>query len=109
MQFSDYQTASWKTATYPHAGENLYYAALGLGGEAGEMLNKIKKIIRDHDSVLTDDYRELCKAELGDVLWYVAALATELHIDLETVAQDNINKLTSRQERGTLGGSGDVR
>ncbi len=109
MQFSDYQTAAWKTAKYPQAGENIYYAALGLGGEAGEMLNKIKKIIRDHEGIVTDDYREICKAELGDVLWYMAALATELHIDLEKVAKDNIEKLSSRQERGTLGGSGDVR
>jgi len=109
MQFSDYQTAAWKTAEYPQAGENLYYAALGLGGEAGEMLNKIKKIMRDQENILTDEYRELCKAELGDVLWYVAALATELHIDLDKVAASNIEKLSSRQERGTLGGSGDTR
>ena len=90
-------------------GSNPYYPALGLGGEVGEVLNKVKKIMRDHDGKITDEYREILKKELGDVLWYVAALASELGLKLEEVARLNLEKLASRKERGTLGGDGDNR
>lgn len=71
------------------------------------MLNKIKKIMRDYDGVVTDEFRADIKKELSDVLWYIAALASEL--DLDEVAEANIKKLYSRKERGTLHGSGDDR
>ena len=109
MHLSEYQTTSEKTAVYPDKGKNLYYPALGLGGEIGEILNKIKKVMRDHDGVLTDESRADLKSELGDVLWYVATLATELGLDLAEVAEDNVKKLKSRKERGVLKGSGDNR
>ena len=109
MDFTQYQTKAQTTATYPNMGNNPYYPALGLGGETGEVLNKVKKIMRDHDGVLTDEFREILKSELGDVLWYVAALASELHLNLDDIAQANLEKLFSRKERGVIGGSGDNR
>lgn len=94
---------------YPNKGDNLYYPALGLAGEAGEVCEKIKKIMRDKEGILSDaDSLELSK-ELGDVLWYVSALACELNVALSTVVEDNLAKLSSRQERGKLQGSGDNR
>lgn len=109
MNLSDYQQKASTTALYPNAGANLYYPALGLGGETGEVLNKVKKVMRDHGGTVTDEYREILRSELGDVLWYVAALARELGLDLDDIAQGNLEKLFSRQERGTLGGDGDQR
>lgn len=109
MDFTEYQTKAQTTALYPNAGQNLYYPALGLGGETGEVLNKVKKVMRDHGGIVTDEYREILRKELGDVLWYVAALAGELGLNLDDIAQANLEKLFSRKERGTLGGDGDNR
>ena len=85
------------------------YPALGLCGEAGEVAEKVKKTIRDDGGVLSDQRREALARELGDVLWYLSQLATEADLDLETIAEDNLEKLLSRQERGVLRGSGDDR
>jgi NTP pyrophosphatase (non-canonical NTP hydrolase) len=82
---------------------------LGLVGEAGEVADKLKKVIRDHGGVLTDPVRDAVAKELGDVLWYLSVLAYELDYDLNTIAQDNLDKLASRQERGVISGSGDNR
>ncbi len=109
MNFSEYQAQAKSTANYPDVEKNLYYPALGLGGEVGEMQNKIKKIMRDDGGTLREEVRQNLIDELGDVLWYCAAMAIELHIDLEEVAQRNLDKLSSRKERGTLHGSGDNR
>ena len=109
MNLSEYQEKALTTALYPNQGSNPYYPALGLGGEVGEVLNKVKKIMRDHDGMITDEYREILKKELGDVMWYLAATATELGLNLEEVAQLNLDKLASRKERGVLGGDGDNR
>lgn len=109
MNLHDYQQQSWKTAIYPDRGNNIVYPALGLAGEAGEVANKVKKIVRDHGGRLTPEIKEALIGELGDVLWYVAGLATELDVDLDMVAADNLAKLQSRQARGKLGGSGDQR
>ena len=109
MRFSEYQRRSRETAVYPHLGKNLVYPALGLCGEAGETAEKIKKAIRDDGGVLTDERREAVAAELGDVLWYVAQLATEAGLDLEELAEANLEKLASRQRRSVLHGSGDTR
>jgi NTP pyrophosphatase (non-canonical NTP hydrolase) len=97
------------TAIYPNQGQNFSYPALGLMGEAGEVADKLKKVIRDNDGVLTDPVRDAVAKELGDVLWYLAVLANELDYDLNTIAEDNLLKLLSRQERGVLSGSGDNR
>lgn len=109
MELSDYQQRSRATAVYPNAGANLTYPALGLCGEAGEAAEKVKKTIRDDGGVLTPERRDALAAELGDVLWYVAQLATEAELDLDAVAQDNLDKLRSRRRRAVLHGSGDFR
>src|SRR5215203_2444965 len=109
VQLSDYQQRSRATAVYPDAGDNLTYPALGLCGEAGEVAEKVKKALRDDGGVLTEDRRAALGAELGDVLWYVAQLATEAGLDLDTLAAENLAKLLSRQARDVLQGSGDAR
>jgi len=109
VHISDYQQRSRATAVYPGAGENLTYPALGLCGEAGECAEKVKKTIRDDGGVLSDGRRAALAAELGDVLWYVAQLATEAGLDLDEIAEDNLAKLLSRRDRGVLQGSGDAR
>jgi NTP pyrophosphatase (non-canonical NTP hydrolase) len=109
VDISEYQRRSRATAVYPDAGDNLAYPALGLCGEAGEAAEKVKKAMRDDGGELSDERREALAAELGDVLWYVAQLATEAGLDLGEIAGDNLAKLLSRQERGVLQGSGDTR
>jgi NTP pyrophosphatase (non-canonical NTP hydrolase) len=109
MDFSEYQTLSRRTATYPQAGDDMTYPALGLCGEAGEVAEKVKKTLRDDGGVLTAERRDALARELGDVLWYTAQLATEAGLELEQIAADNLDKLLSRQQRGVLRGSGDDR
>ena len=109
MTLSDFQRRSRATAVYPGAGDNLLYPTLGLCGEAGEVAEKVKKMVRDDGGELTAQRREALAAELGDVLWYVAQLATEADLDLGDVAEANLAKLRSRQERAVLQGSGDDR
>lgn len=109
MELSDYQQRSRVTAVYPDAGANLTYPALGLCGEAGECAEKVKKAIRDDGGVLTPERRDALAAEIGDVLWYVAQLATEAGLDLDEIAGANLEKLLSRQRRNVLSGSGDQR
>jgi NTP pyrophosphatase (non-canonical NTP hydrolase) len=109
MEFNEYQKSARQTAIYSGAGKNFAYPALGLCGEAGEVAEKIKRVVRDgRDSVTPEEVKEISK-ELGDVLWYVANLAAELGLKLDAIAGDNIEKLKSRRERGVLHGSGDNR
>ncbi len=109
MNLSDYQRLSRRTAQYPSIGHAVIYPALGLTNEAGEVAGKIKKIFRDKAGVIGKADREALKAELGDVLWYLAQVCTELDLSLEDVAQHNLDKLASRQVRGAIGGEGDER
>ena len=109
MEMNSYQDAARKTAAYPDVGSNPIYPTLGLTGEAGEVADKVKKVIRDRGGVFDADTREAIKLELGDVLWYVAQLASELGFDLNEVADANLQKLSSRAARGRIGGSGDQR
>jgi NTP pyrophosphatase (non-canonical NTP hydrolase) len=109
VRFSEYQARSRATAVYPDAGSNIVYPALGLCGEAGETAEKVKKAIRDDGGTLTEERRAAIAAELGDVLWYAAQLATEADLDLEEIATANLEKLASRQRRAVLHGSGDER
>lgn len=113
MQFGEYQTLSGQTAFYADASRGtvkaLSYVGLGLVGEAGEIANKLKKILRDDASLLTEEKRQQLIDELGDVLWYAAALATELHVGLGEVAMRNLDKLGQRKAKDTLGGAGDQR
>jgi NTP pyrophosphatase (non-canonical NTP hydrolase) len=109
MLLSEYQSRSRETAVYPGAGDNLLYPTLGLCGEAGEVAEKIKKMIRDDGGVLSAERRDALSKELGDVLWYLAQLATEADLDLAEIAEANIAKLLSRRDRNVLQGSGDDR
>jgi NTP pyrophosphatase (non-canonical NTP hydrolase) len=109
VELSDYQRRSRATAIYPNAGDNLLYPTLGLCGETGEVAEKVKKMVRDDDGLLTAERRAALAKELGDVLWYVAQVATEADLDLDAVAAENLAKLLSRRERDVLAGSGDDR
>ncbi len=109
MQFSEYQEKSRVTALYPDKNNNFVYPTLGLVGESGEIAEKIKKVLRDNNGKLTEDKKTEIGKELGDVLWYISQLATELDMNLGEIAQGNIEKLYSRLERGKIGGSGDNR
>ncbi len=106
--FDDYQAAAVQTAVYPDD-IRVLYPALGLAGEAGEVANKVKKIYRDDGGQVTDDRRAQIANELGGVLWYVAAVCTDLNLNMGVVARENAAILASRQERGTLHGNGDDR
>lgn len=113
MDFNQYQKKSRETAIYPNQGDNLPYLALGIAGEAGEVSEKVKKFIRDTQFAGIGDLgkgqkRELA-LEVGDVLWYIAQVATEIGYDLEEVAEMNITKTHSRMHRDKLGGDGDNR
>jgi len=109
MNFTEYQEKAKKTALYPRE-YSVIYPALGLGGEAGEVLEKIKKWIRDEGAgEMSEDRKELLKKEIGDVLWYVAAISSDLGLDMGEIAEMNIEKLYSRLERDKINGDGDER
>lgn len=108
MNFEDYQTQASKTAIYPDA-DVIIYPALGLISEAGEVAGKVKKVLRDKNGMFTPDDRAEIAKEVGDTLWYIASLCTDLGIGMETVAQQNLDKLNSRMARGVIQGSGDNR
>ena len=109
MNFNDYQTKSRKTAGYPAIGHPFIYPTLGLVNEAGEVAGKIKKVFRDKNGQINEETREALKAELGDVLWYLAQVATELDLSLDEIAEANIGKLYDRLQRGKIRGDGDNR
>lgn len=109
MNFNEYQKLSRETAIYPNLGNNLYYPTLGLCGEAGEVAEKIKKMYRDDNGILTEERAILLQKELGDVLWYLSNTATEAKLDLENIAIENIAKLNKRMNENKLHGSGDNR
>ncbi|MGO8907646.1 MAG: nucleoside triphosphate pyrophosphohydrolase family protein [Solirubrobacteraceae bacterium] len=108
MELSEYQRRSRSTAEYPREAW-LAYPALGLAGEAGEVAEHAKKAIRDDGGKVSDERRSAMAKELGDVLWYLAQLTSELDLDLDEIAEANLEKLLSRQRRGVLSGSGDDR
>ncbi len=109
MELNHYQRESRKTALYPDVGNNAIYPTLGLVGEAGEVADKVKKILRDKKGVFDEDSKDAIKFELGDVLWYISQLSSELGYELDDIAYSNLQKLKSRKIRGKIGGSGDNR
>lgn len=102
MDFKEYQEKAKETAMYPRLSPSWIYPALGVAGESGEIMEKLKKLLRDDDGNITEEKLDALKKEIGDVLWYLAALATELELSLNDIAEDNIKKLQSRKERGVL-------
>lgn len=112
MTLDDYQARARSTALYPESARVLY-PTLKLAGEAGEVAEKLGKLMRDEGfvpgSALTDPQVDALSKELGDVLWYVANLAADLGLSLDEVARRNVDKLKSRKERGVIHGSGDDR
>jgi len=109
MNFNEYQKETSKTALYPEVGHNFIYPTLGLNGEAGEVAEKIKKVIRDDQGIISEEKKKEIEKELGDVLWYLSQLSTELNLSLNDVARKNIEKLQSRLQRDVVHGSGDNR
>ena len=109
MNLNEYQTLALRTARSKDANNELFHLLLGLCGEAGEIAEKAKKIVRDHDSDFSKLDKDDLKKELGDVLWHVAVVADYFGIELEAVGATNIEKLASRLKRGVISGSGDDR
>lgn len=110
MELNEYQKKAMETAVYPEQ-YKIIYSALGLSEEAGEVTGKVKKWLRGDDGVglISDERKEAIKLEMGDVLWYLAALSKDLGFSLGDVADANIQKLKSRKERDALKGNGDNR
>jgi NTP pyrophosphatase (non-canonical NTP hydrolase) len=110
MNFTEYQFQANSTAVYKERGRStvgaIAYCSLGLAGEVGEVCNKIKKIFRDGDS---PEKRAAIRDEMGDALWYMAALAYEFGWQLDGIAEDNLNKLAERRAKNTIHGEGDSR
>lgn len=113
MDMNEYQMQAGKTAIYPdaHIGsiKGISYTGIGLAEEAGEVAGHIKRILRDDEQQLTDERKVAILKELGDVLWYVSQLASELNTPLSVVASFNIAKLKERKETGKLQGEGSDR
>lgn len=113
MTFDEYQQKSRATAKYPakdgNFSHNLTYPVMGLASEAGEVAGKVKKVLRDNGGVIDAAWLGEIKGELGDVLWYVTQISTELGLSMKEVASSNLEKLLSRLERGKIAGSGDNR
>ena len=109
MDFKTYQKKARETAQYPNLGQNNIYPTLGLMGEAGEVAEKVKKVLRDKNGIFDEESKIALKKELGDVLWYLSNLCTEFNFNLDDVAIQNLEKLKSRASRGRISGSGDNR
>ncbi|MFA5019599.1 MAG: nucleoside triphosphate pyrophosphohydrolase family protein [Candidatus Pacearchaeota archaeon] len=109
MDFKEYQEKSKETAIYPRLNPSWIYPSLGLSGETGEVMEKLKKILRDSNNQDKEKRINDLKKELGDILWYLSQLSTELGFSLQEIAEENIEKLKSRKERGVLHGDGDSR
>lgn len=110
MTFKEYEDFAKTTAIYPED-KKVIYPAFGLSGEVGEIMEKLKKIMRGGGelSSISDENKEELKKELGDVLWYISALSGDLGISLSDIANKNIEKLKSRKERDVIHGEGDNR
>jgi NTP pyrophosphatase (non-canonical NTP hydrolase) len=108
MDFNTYQQQAATTAVYPESAKYIY-PTLGLCGEAGEVAEKIKKVIRDNGGVFTEEKKKEIVKEVGDVLWYIAALLSDLDVTMDEAAIGNLEKLFSRKERGVINGNGDNR
>lgn len=110
MTFDEYQVKAHETSKNTAiGGDTLLYPVLGLAGETGEFADKVKKLYRDNNGVMSEGQRSSLVLELGDLQWYLAELATQLGVSLAFVADMNLAKLADRAERGVIGGDGDNR
>ena len=109
MNFDTYQLKARETALYPNLGSNIIYPTLGLVGEAGEVAEKVKKVLRDKKGIFDESSKESIKKELGDVLWYISNLCSEFNFSLDDIAELNLAKLKKRASKGKISGSGDDR
>ena len=109
MDLDEYQQQSNHTAQYPTLGHAVVYPALGLAGEAGEVVEKIKKVMRNQAGNFSEMDKQNIAAELGDVLWYLAQISQQLGLSLSEIAYQNLTKLQDRQARGVIKGQGDKR
>lgn len=109
LTFNDYQLRTRETAVYPNVGNNFIYPALGLAGETGEVMEHIKKAVRDDNGLMTPERLQKLRGELGDVMYYLARIADEVGLTMADVAMFNLNKLSERKAKGTLHGSGSER
>ena len=103
-----YQQVAKTTAIYPRE-QAIIYPTLGLTGEAGEVANKVKKIIRDGTNKNNENLVQEISAEIGDCLWYISVLADDIGVKLSDIANGNLEKLANRRKKGTIHGSGDKR
>ncbi|MCF0179534.1 MAG: nucleoside triphosphate pyrophosphohydrolase family protein [Bacteroidales bacterium] len=108
MTLNEYQEGARSTAIYPES-RKIIYPTLGLTGEAGEVADKVKKVIRDNNDTFSEEKKHEIALELGDVLWYAASLAHDLGFSLDEVAKMNLDKLASRMKRDKIHGNGDER
>ena len=113
MELNQYQIEAAESDLFEKTDDlmapGLLEKVLGLSGEAGEVADKVKKIIRDKKGKVSEEDKEAIVKELGDVMWYLAGIARYLDTPLEEVAKKNIKKLVSRKQRGVISGSGDNR
>jgi NTP pyrophosphatase (non-canonical NTP hydrolase) len=107
--FNAYQELTTKMAMVAGDDKRLLIYIMGLSGETGEVSEKFKKMYRDAGGVMSSEFKEDVKKELGDVLWYVSSIAHELGFTLEEIAEANINKIESRRARNVQHGNGDDR
>ena len=108
MELNEYQKRALETAIYP-SDTKIVYPTLGITGEAGEVADKVKKVIRDNNREFTEEKKRELAKEIGDVLWYCATLSHDIGYTLDEIATMNYEKLSSRQKRGVIHGSGDNR
>lgn len=108
MELNEYQNKALETAIYPQE-LKIIYPTLGLTGEAGEVSDKVKKVLRDNNGVFSEDRKLEIAKELGDVAWYLSVCANDLGFTLEEICQMNYEKIKSRKERGKINGNGDNR
>lgn len=110
MDFTEYQTKAHSMSINTEIlGDRKLYPVLGLCGESGEIAEKFKKLYRDNNGEMSAEFKRATVKELGDVLWYLAEICSQMEINLTTVAETNIEKLSSRKERGLIQGDGDNR
>ena len=108
LTFNDYQEAARKTAIYPQE-LKILYPVIGLAGETGEVAEKIKKVLRDNNGIFSEEKKKEIAKELGDVLWYLSSIATDMGYPLDEIARMNLQKISARKENNHIHGDGDNR